>query len=175
MYRLNDYRNQPILVPCVDDRTARSARRRFPVRRLSKYALVGISGLGLVTLLFWILHSLLGLHYLVAGVLANEAAVFSNYLLNNNWTFSDRRSRVFCLNGLARYHAVSFSSIFVHAGTLFALAGLLAVQPLIASLVAVSVAAAWSFSFNILWTWHTPRGAGVRPLWTSSRSEAAQP
>jgi putative flippase GtrA len=138
-------------------RRAASLRRGLSVRRLGQYGIVGVSGLALVTLLFWLLHDQAGLHYLAAGIVANEAAVCSNYLLNNNWTFSDRRARFICLAGLARYHAVSFSGILLHAGALLVIAGLLSVRPLIANLIAVALAAAWSLLWNMLWTWRLPR------------------
>ena len=139
-------------------------RRLASLRRLTKYGVVGLSGLALVTLLFWLLHDGLGLHYLAAGILANEAGVCSNYLLNNNWTFGDRRARFICFTGLARYHAVSFSGIVVHAGALFAIAGLLSITPLIANLIAVVLAAAWSFLWNMLWTWRATPAAQPYPI-----------
>lgn len=68
----------------------RIGARQHTSLRLARYGVVGVSGIGVITGLFWLLHAWLGLQYLLAGALASEMAICTNYLLNNNWTFRDR-------------------------------------------------------------------------------------
>ena len=129
------------------------------LRRAGKYGVVGLSGLVLVTLVFWLLHERLGMFYIAAGLIANEAGICNNFVLNNRWTFSDRRISAFSLRGLARYHLVSLSGIGLHTAVLVTTAGLLSIQPTVGNLLAATAAAAWSYVFNNLWTWrHTKHG-----------------
>lgn len=134
---------------------------RVPAR-LAKYGVVGLSGIGVITGLFWVLHTRLDLHYLLAGAVASEVAICTNYLLNNNWTFRDRRTRFMTWAGLARYHAVSVTGTAINLALLAALAGALAVEPQVANFAGVIASITWSFCFNFLWTWRTPSRLAVR-------------
>ncbi len=78
----------------------------------------------------------------------------SNYLLNNNWTFADRRTSRLSLTGLARYHIVSYGGMVVNLAALQLLAGFLAVSPLLANLAGIAAASAWNFYLHLRWTWH---------------------
>jgi putative flippase GtrA len=94
----------------------------------------------------WLLSTQLGLHYLVAWAIAAEAAVMSNFILNRNFTWFERRSvglRGF-LREVARYHAAAAVSVGANFLTLLALkkAGL---DTLAAGAVSVWVGVATSF------------------------------
>ena len=131
--------------------------------QMVRYGGVGLLGIALVTVAFAVLHTGLHLHYLVAGIIANEVGVCTNYVINNNWTFRDRRVRFLCVRGLARYHVVSLSGILIHLSTLFLLARVSGIAPILANLCAVTAAAGWSFIFNILWTWRVPAPVATPP------------
>jgi dolichol-phosphate mannosyltransferase len=123
------------------------------VPRLSKFAVVGASGIGINMASFWLLTSVLHLHYLPSGVLAIETAMCSNYVLNNNWTFADRRTARFSLSGLVRYHTVSYGGMIINLAVLHLLAGLLGVYPMLANVAGIGAASVWNFCLHLRWTW----------------------
>lgn len=143
-------------------RVARTARVLPLGRYLVKYVTVGLSGVGVVIVVFWLLHERLALPLLPAAVLANEVAVCSNYLLNNNWTFADRRTAFATRAGLLRYHVISCSGIALNLAVLALLTGALAVPALPAQLGGILISTAWNFAINVSWTWRATR---ARSAW----------
>ena len=59
--------------------------------RWVKFNSVGLMGVGVQLLVLGALTSLLGVHYLLATVLAVEAAVLHNFVWHARWTWGDRR------------------------------------------------------------------------------------
>lgn len=150
------------------------------VRRFVRFGLVGASGVGINLGVFWLLTERLSLHYLVAASVAIETAMCSNYLLNNNWTFADRRTHVISFTGLARYHAVSFGGMLANLLVLHILVSRADTPAIVGNLAGIALATAWNFVVNVLWTWRSPRqateasgGHGWRPRPLSSSRPAA--
>ncbi len=131
------------------------------IRRFSKFGLVGASGVAVNMAVFWAMTSLLQTHYLLAGPAAIEVALCSNYLLNNNWTFADRRSGFASAGGFVRYHLVSLGGMLINVAVLQILAGFAGVPPLLANLCGIGIATGWNFTWNVRWTWRLPRVPAV--------------
>jgi len=132
-------------------------RKRSAVIRVTKFGMVGVSGVTLNLLIFSLLTSVLHMHYLIAGFLGIELALCSNYLLNNAWTFADRGTRRPSWVGLGRYHIVATGGTLINLGVLHVLAGQLGLPPLIAFAVAIPSATVWNFALSLGWTWRRPR------------------
>lgn len=127
------------------------------VRRFGKFAIVGLSGTCIHLGLLWLLTSRLGVQYLVAGALGFEAGLCSNYVLNNNWTFADRRSGFISARGLARYHVVSLGGFLISLAVLQALTGVFRVPPVLAGLAGIPLVTSWNFALSLFWTWQEVR------------------
>lgn len=125
-------------------------------QRLSKFSAIGLSGVWINMAVFSILVTQLHFHYLLASAAAVETALTSNYLLNNNWTFADRRAGFLSLAGLARYHTVALGGMLINLAVLQALVGGLGVQAMLANLAGIGVGTGWNFALNMLWTWRRP-------------------
>jgi len=66
-------------------------KRRGELFRMVKFALVGLSGVGVnIGILYWLTESA-GLFYLASATIAIEVSIISNFSLNNYFTFADRR------------------------------------------------------------------------------------
>ena len=66
------------------------------------------SGVAVNLAALWILHVGAGLQANLASALAIEISILSNFLINDEWTFRDRRNpEGGRLNRLGRFHAVS--------------------------------------------------------------------
>ena len=57
------------------------------IRRFARFGVASLGGLLLTTAMLWVLVNELGLHYLVANLIAAGAAAVSNYLVNARWTY----------------------------------------------------------------------------------------
>jgi len=122
------------------------------VRRFGKFGLVGATGVLVNTGVLWLLTHGLGVYYLVASPIAIEIALCCNYVLNNNWTFLDRRASFVAWPGFARYHAVSFGGMLINIGILHVLVSWLSVPVVPANLVGIGVATVWNFILSVGWT-----------------------
>lgn len=147
----------------AEPRPRRSERGAHPVafaQRVGRYGLVGASGVGVNMGVFWLLNTQLHAHYLVAGPIAIQVALLSNYLLNNNWTFADRRHGLLSPSSFLRYQVVSLGGLAINLLVLHVLAGSVAVPAVVANLAGIGVATAWNFVLSLGWTW-APSGTRV--------------
>ena len=68
------------------------AQQRGPlslaVRRFGRFGVASGGGLVLTTLMLWVLVNELGLHYLVANLIAAATGAASNYVVNVSWTYA---------------------------------------------------------------------------------------
>lgn len=139
--------------------------------RVARFAAVGGSGV-LVNL--GVLHLLAGplaLPEIVASALAIEASIVSNFLLNDAFTFRDRRGAAAAPERLVRYHAVTVLGFAAQLGTFAILAlaarhtlGLPELGPLRypAQLAGVGIAFAWNYLGSARFAW-TGGAAAARP------------
>jgi len=83
-------------------------------RRFFKYAVVGLIGYAVNAVLLEIIFYLTGVEFL-AWVLSAEAAIISNFFLNNLWTFRYRRIAGFSnwFFGLAKFNFTSLGAIAI--------------------------------------------------------------
>ncbi|RJP81407.1 MAG: GtrA family protein [Candidatus Zixiibacteriota bacterium] len=58
--------------------------------RFARFGLVGASGVVVNMGFYALFHNVLGVYYLLAGAMAIELSIVSNFLLNEYWTFRDR-------------------------------------------------------------------------------------
>jgi putative flippase GtrA len=142
-------------------------------RRFSKFSLVGASGSAMNFALFWLLTERLGVHYLAASTIAFELSMLSNYLLNNNWTFADRKPSVFSARGLISYQIVSLGSLATNLIVVHVLVDLGDFRPVVANVFAIGSGAAWNFCANVMWTWragHDVRRSLAQPYEDQNRT-----
>jgi putative flippase GtrA len=110
----------------------------------------GVGALGIVVqlgVLAWLVRHA-GTHYLVATVIAVEAAVLHNFCWHERWTWRSRPSgttaTVFAR--LARFHLLNgFISLAGNLGVMRILAGSLDVDPLGANIIAILVCSILNF------------------------------
>ncbi len=118
------------------------------VGRFWKFAFVGGTGVVIFLSMLWLLTIHAGMHYLVAWLLAAEGATLSNFALNRNFTWFERRSEG--LRGLIRdgvkYHiAAAGVSLIANFLTVLLLKNAVGLSTLAAGAIAVWVGVATSF------------------------------
>jgi putative flippase GtrA len=134
-----------------------AARWARPLR----FASVGASGVIVNTLVLAALVQLGHLPIWLAGALATEAAIISNFLLNDRWTFGGQQFGA-ALGRFARFNLVSLGGMGITVMVLTLLTSTRHVGLLPANLVAIAAAALWNYVASCRWTWGAERRvAGV--------------
>ena len=130
-------------------RIGAAARRPDAWWQLVKFGLVGVSGYLINLAVFAVLASSLGVHHLIAAVLAFCVAVTNNFLWNRYWTFGPGEGPAHFQ--AARFFAVSLASLGIN---LIVLELLISANmgELAAQAIAVAVAMPFNFLGNKLWT-----------------------
>jgi putative flippase GtrA len=129
------------------------------LRRLSRFSLVGASGVVVNNVALLVLHGLLGLALLPATVAAVEIALVSNYILHEVWTFRRRR---LSLQRFAYYSLAGLAALPVNVIAVQLLVGL-DMHYLPANLVGIAAGFAVNFAVSSKWIWseRTDGAAGV--------------
>lgn len=130
------------------------AARERSNRRLTQFALVGLTGIVVNLSLLASLTELAGLHYLVSAAIAIEASILSNFGLNDVWTFRDRR-RDRWWSRLWRFNVVSLMALLVNLAVLSALTEGAGVHYLISEVAAIGASFATNYKGNLSWTYVT--------------------
>jgi putative flippase GtrA len=129
--------------------------QRFPVavvllRKLSKFLVVGGTGVGVNSAALFLLYQVFSLPLVIASLLATELAIASNFYWNDRWTFGRRRpswGRFF------KFNLVALGGVLITAITLWGLVTLLRMPYLFANLLGILLATCWNFIVNVFWTW----------------------
>lgn len=118
-----------------------------------RFGLVGLSGVLVNSMTLWLLAVVLGLPTMLAGLLATEAAVLSNFMLNDRWTFRSAGYNHSLGKRLLRYHGVAAGGMAISLGVLVALTAHTPLPLLLANLVAIGAATLWNYTVSARWTW----------------------
>jgi putative flippase GtrA len=118
------------------------------------FALVGLSGVVVNTVVLAALVRA-GLPLVVAGTLASEAAVVSNFVLNDRWTFRRANAGHHVIVRLLRFNGVALGGIVLSVTVLSALTAYGPLSLLPANLIAIASATGWNYLVNSRWTWRS--------------------
>jgi dolichol-phosphate mannosyltransferase len=130
-------------------------RRTGELFRFLKFALVGGSGVLVNLGVYWLITRFLHVNIYGAQAVSFEASVISNFLLNNFFTFADRRvSRTlpFIVQFL-KFNVISLAGYGIQVAALFLLHTVLGIHDVIALAIGIIVATIWNYLVNLGWTW----------------------
>ena len=134
------------------------ATRERELRRIVQFCLVGLSGVGVNMGSFWLLTRYAGLsepYDLIALILSIELATLSNFVLNDIWTFKDRRIgniKSTLLRAL-KFNIISVGYFIIYYAIYTPLTRFTGIYDLVVMLIAIGIGFIWNFSMNLLWTW----------------------
>lgn len=116
------------------------------VRRWIRFNVVGLVGVPVQLVTFTVFLVVAGFHYMLATVLAVEAAVVHNFVWHERWTWSNRFKRG---NVMSRFACFNLSNGLVSiAGNLFLMrfwVGTFQVNPIVANVFAIGTCALLNF------------------------------
>jgi dolichol-phosphate mannosyltransferase len=122
--------------------------------RFWKFMLVGASGVLANVAVFWLLVHPMRTPVVHAGVVAAALSTFTNFLLNNTFTWADRRAvswSVF-LRRLGKYYIATGAGNLVYLALLWGLTHL-GMVPMLANIIAIGVGGTLNYVAHNAWTW----------------------
>lgn len=130
--------------------------------RPARFLLVGITGVAVSTGVLWIATRGAGLSTVWGGVLASVTSTFTNFLLNDAFTWRDKRRAGLRqkVGRLIRYYITTGAGNLIYLGVLAGLVHWLRLFDLAANLVAIGIGGMFNYLLHNAWTW---RG-GSRPV-----------
>jgi dolichol-phosphate mannosyltransferase len=120
--------------------------------RLGKFLVVGGTGLVVNNAALFTFYQLLRLPLVLASALAVALAIGNNFVLNDRWTFNQRRGAA-SVPRFLRFSLVSVGGLAVTTLTLWALVTYLGIHYLMANAIGVGLATTSNFVANLNWTW----------------------
>ncbi|HEX3032357.1 MAG TPA: glycosyltransferase family 2 protein [Bacillota bacterium] len=121
--------------------------------RFWRFCLVGLSGV-VVNLLTYIgLIEYFQLQVVLSGILAALVAMFSNFLLNDTFTWGEIKTQPVVYR-LVRFYIYCSVGISINAFTLWLLFHRFGFNYLLANILGICLATVWNFSSNNRWTWN---------------------
>jgi len=128
--------------------------------KMIQYAIVGGTMLILNVVILYILTSLLGIYYVISGILSSLFLTGLSFFFNENWTFNSiehyRHKKMW--HRIVSYYLVSFSAIILNIIILFILTDYGGVYYLYSSIIASFLVFLWRFHLNEKITWHGNKG-----------------
>jgi dolichol-phosphate mannosyltransferase len=126
------------------------------VQRFLRFGLVGGSGVVVNMGVLYLLTTVGGIHPIVAAILGTEAAIVSNFVLNDHWTFRDALPAATCHARFLRYNVFALGGMLLSVTTLATLTYGFGLHYLLANLAAIGAATLWNYIANARWTWTLP-------------------
>jgi len=127
--------------------------------RLLRYCAVGGSGVFVNMAIFAALISV-GIGYLQAGLLAVEAAIVTNFVLNEFWVFADIVKQTGWTGLLRRFitfNVLCAGGAALNVAILWLLVELMGQGYLLSHLIGIAMATIWNYGTNANITWGIPR------------------
>jgi putative flippase GtrA len=154
-----------------------SAPRQLLTPRFLKFCVVGASGVAVNLACLGLLADLIGLNQNLSAALAIEVSINTNFLVNELWTFRDRREGAGDLwRRWIKFHVVSAIGAALQWTTFvttnYVLAAIFEVEWSLrggadvgawiyfSQLVGIGVATLWNFFANFYWTWRVKERKG---------------
>lgn len=120
--------------------------------RFLKFGLVGGSGVLVNMGMLYILSDLAGMILWASGALAIELSILTNFLLNNFWTWSDRRHTPF-FHRLVKYHVSAAVAAFgVNWTLLMFLTKVVGLHFMLSNLIGIMAGLLVNFILSEHWT-----------------------
>ncbi len=123
-------------------------------QRTLKFLIVGLIGFGVETGVLWLLTEKAGLFYVISAVIATETAIISNFILNDNWTFRDRKHKGSnVLARLIKYNITCAIGVGIKLGVLTLLTEVFGFYYLISNAIGIMAGFVWNYGGSTKWAW----------------------
>jgi dolichol-phosphate mannosyltransferase len=123
--------------------------------RFIKFNIVGLTGVFVNEGILMLLTNL-GLYYIYSSIVAIEISIISNFMLNDIWTFKDRRSG-HILKRLVKFNILMLVGLVINLLILYVLTDLASLHYTISNLFGIAIASIARYLMSIKWAWLQPQ------------------
>lgn len=130
--------------------------RRRELWRFARFCLVGGSGVLVNWGILRLLTELVGLKYYISAIFSIEASIISNFFLNDNITFADRRrsgQSGSLLSRLGKFNITCAAGAAIQYGLLVFFTEIFGLNYQVSLLIGIAAATIWNYTVNVLRTW----------------------
>jgi putative flippase GtrA len=113
--------------------------------RFLKYGIVGVLGLVVDMGLFYLLHRMLDMNYILANIISSSVAVIHNFILNSFFTFKVKDKM---LQRFATFYLIALAGMALSSGLLALMIDVLRMDSMIAKMISVLVVAVLQYFLN---------------------------
>ena len=118
-----------------------------------RYCVVGSSGVLVDMIAFLLMLESNMLSVEACGVFSGEVAIISNFLLNDNWTFSTRRENSSIGGRFLRFEASCLFGLIIKTFIISLTVRYFGFNPIVGNAVGISLAIFSNFTLSKLWAW----------------------
>jgi dolichol-phosphate mannosyltransferase len=116
-----------------------------------KFNIVGLTGVFVNEGLLIILQSV-GIYVLTASAIAIEASILSNFVLNDFWTFRDRRSGHLAVR-LVKFNVLMLAGLVVNLGVIYVATSYFGIAAALANLGGIAAAFLLRYALSVRYAW----------------------
>jgi dolichol-phosphate mannosyltransferase len=134
---------------------------RLPLTRFIRFGLVGLSGVFVDMVVFYLLSdpSTLAMGVTRSKIIAAEFAIINNFLWNDLWTFRDISSRQKGWKKLVKrflkFNTICLMGLILNVLILNVLFNVFGINRYVANLLAIAAVTLWNFWINLKLSWRT--------------------
>ncbi|HRZ25839.1 MAG TPA: glycosyltransferase family 2 protein [Spirochaetota bacterium] len=121
------------------------------IEKFIKFIIVGLTGIMVNEGLLYCITDLYGVHFQISSIIAIEASIISNFILNDLWTFRENRDGNYFFR-LFKFNIARSITGFLNYFILIFLAWL-GMSYLIANLIGIGVSTLLGFGLSMEWVW----------------------
>ncbi len=124
--------------------------------RFIKFSIVGGGGVFVNMGILYALTEWVGMYYMVSALIAIEVSILTNFILNDIWTWGDRKHLTGSgfLKRMLKYNISAGIAAFLgNFSTLMVLTELVGLYYIISNLIGIGVGVLVNFVLNDLWTY----------------------
>jgi len=116
-------------------------------KELFKFCVVGGIGSIINLGLLYSLTEWFGVYYLLSSCIAIELSIISNFILNDQWTFRENKSKHIIKRALY-YQLISLIGLSIQLTTVYILTDLINIYYILSGAIAIGVVVAWNYTVN---------------------------
>jgi len=133
----------------------RVAALKMDIFRLIKFSIVGGIGAGINTGFLWVFTDVAGLYYLFSSVIAIEIAILLQFLMNDRWTFKERKTQHVeqFITRIVKSNVWRSGGLAVNIGVLYLLTEYMGVYYLLSNIAGIICAFLLNYIFESRFTW----------------------
>lgn len=131
--------------------------------RFIKFGFVGLTGILINSFMLWFGHQFISLSLYVAGIFAVMVAIFTNYSLNDLWTWSEhKRDREYVyFNRLWRYYTAASLGALINYFLLLFFTKIMGLYYLISNLIGILAGMSSNFLLSERWVFKRKKNQRV--------------